>query len=122
MTSKALQGGAGFLQLELPVEVWLASEQVQLGRLLELEPGGVLKLARDPDLPVDLVVNGAVVARGELVVVGSSFGFRVTETVQQTLAGIEEGTSPTPAGNGGEAGATASGEGAGPAEPEGDGE
>jgi flagellar motor switch protein FliN/FliY len=76
----------GFLELELPVEVWLGSEAVPLKRLLDLEPGGVLPLTHDPDGPVDLVVNGAVVASGELVVVDGRFGFRVTETSRRKLA------------------------------------
>jgi len=78
-----------FLDLELPVEVWLATERVPLGRLLDLEPGGVLPLTHDPDGPVDLVVNGAVVASGELVVVDGRFGFRVTSTAQSAIDELE---------------------------------
>lgn len=78
--------GKAFLELELPVEVWLAAEEMPLERLLDLEPGGTLPLARDPDGPVDLVVNGVSVASGELVVVDGHFGFRVTASAQQRLA------------------------------------
>lgn len=74
------------MELELPVEVWLASEEVPLQRLLELEPGDLLPLSKDPDGPVDLVVNGSVVASGELLVVDGKFSFRVTATAQQKLA------------------------------------
>lgn len=77
-----------FLELEFPVEVWLASEEVPLERLVDLEPGGLLPLTKDPDGPVDLVVNGAVVASGELVVVDAKFGFRVTATALQKLANL----------------------------------
>lgn len=90
--------GTAFLNLEFPVEVWLAEEAVPLGRLLDLEPGGVLALSRDPDAPVDLVVDGTVVASGELVVVDGKFAVRVTETASQKLAELggasgEEATS-----------------------------
>lgn len=98
MTDKSL--GSGFLDLELRAEVWLATEDVPLGRLLELERGKTLPLARDPDAPVDLVINGAVVASGELVVVDDHFGFRVTKTSQQMLAegaGAAHGTEPADA-------------------------
>ena len=81
--------GGAFLGLEFPVEVWLAADSVPLARLLELEPGGLLPLASDPDGPVDLVINGDVVASGELVVVNGKFGFRVTTTAQQRLARME---------------------------------
>ena len=77
------------LELEFPVEVWLASEKIPLERLLRLEPGGVLRLNKDPDGPVDLVVNGSVVASGELVVVDGSFGFRIGSTEEETIADLE---------------------------------
>jgi flagellar motor switch protein FliN/FliY len=77
-----------FLELEFPVEVWLASEEVPLERLVDLEPGGLLPLTKDPDGPVDLVVNGSIVASGELVVVDARFGFRVTSTALQKLANL----------------------------------
>jgi len=83
--------GSRFLDLELPVEVWLASEEVPLERLLDLEPGGVLPLARDPDGPVDLVVNEVVVASGELVLVDGKFGLRVASTALQKLATLDPG-------------------------------
>ncbi len=78
--------GRGFSDLEVPVEVWLASEELPLGRLLDLEPGGTLPLSRDPDDPVDLVINNTVVASGELVVVDGHFALRVTSGPQQKLA------------------------------------
>ena len=81
--------GTAFLELELTVEVWLATEKVPLEQLLNLEPGGILPLSHDPDGPVDLVVNGIVVASGELVVVEGRFGFRVTRTAQQKLDELE---------------------------------
>ncbi|MBZ5637235.1 MAG: FliM/FliN family flagellar motor switch protein [Acidobacteriia bacterium] len=81
--------GGAFLELEFPVEVWLAAETVPLERLLDLEPGGLLPLSKDPDGPVDLVVNREVVASGELVIVDGKFGFRVTTTALQRLARIE---------------------------------
>jgi flagellar motor switch protein FliN/FliY len=81
--------GNRFLDLELPVEVWLASEEVPLGQLLDLEPGGMLALSRDPDGPVDLVVNDVVVASGELVIVEGKFGLRVASTALQKLAALD---------------------------------
>jgi hypothetical protein len=94
MTDRNL--GSGFLDLELRAEVWLATEDVPLGRLLELDRGKTLPLARDPDAPVELVINGAVVAAGELVVVDGHFGFRVTRTSQQLLAGLPASAGARP--------------------------
>ena len=84
----ASPGGALF-DIEFPVEVWLASEEVTLGQLLDLRPGEVLALSRDPDAPVDLVANGTTVASGELVVVDGRFGLRITSTAAQKLAKLE---------------------------------
>jgi flagellar motor switch protein FliN/FliY len=85
-----------FFGLEFPVEVWLASERVPLERLLDLAPGAFLTLAKDPDAPVDLVINGETVATGELVVVEGKFGLRITTTAhataQQRLARLDGGT------------------------------
>jgi flagellar motor switch protein FliN/FliY len=79
---------ADWLALEFPAEVWLAAEPVTLGALLDLKPGEALSLTRSPDDPVDLVVNGVRVARGELVVVDGRFGLRITEAATQKLAKV----------------------------------
>jgi flagellar motor switch/type III secretory pathway protein FliN len=89
-----------FLDLEFPVEVWLASEEVPLERLVDLEPGGLLPLSKNPDGPVDLVVNGSIVASGELVVVDGKFGFRVTTTALQKIANLGSGAPANPAAKG----------------------
>ena len=81
--------GAAFLEMEFPAEVWLASEEVPLGRLLDLQPGDVMALAKEPEAEVDLVVNGVTVASGELVVIDGSFGLRVTKTTTQKIAELD---------------------------------
>jgi flagellar motor switch protein FliN/FliY len=75
------------LRLLADVEVELA---VELGRvklplrdLLALGPGAVLELDRAADAPVDVLVNGCLVARGEVVVIDGEFGVRVTAVVER---------------------------------------
>lgn len=85
---------SAFLDLELNAEVWLASEKIPLSRLLELHRGEVLELTQDPEGPVDLVVNGTVVASGELVIVDGKFGFQCTKTAQQQIAELENTLPP----------------------------
>lgn len=80
-----------FLEMEFPAEVWLASADVPLGKLLDLREGEVLTLPDNPEESVDLVVNGVIVAKGELVVVEGRFGLRVTSTATQLLAGLQDG-------------------------------
>jgi flagellar motor switch protein FliN/FliY len=50
-----------------------------VGELMSLQASSLLKLDRKADYPVDVVLNGAVVARGQLVVVDEHFGVRITE-------------------------------------------
>ncbi len=50
--------------------------------LLELTPGSVVELDRAAGAPADLLVNGRVIARGEVVVVDEDFGLRITELVE----------------------------------------
>jgi flagellar motor switch protein FliN/FliY len=85
------QSGAGdsVLDMEFPVEVWLASERVLLDDLLKLKPGEVLPLTGNPEEKVDLVANGVTLASGELVVVDGKFGVRVTETATRKLAQLD---------------------------------
>ena len=44
-------------------------------------PGSLIELSRQPDDPVDVLINGRLVARGEVVVVGGNYGVRVTQVV-----------------------------------------
>jgi flagellar motor switch protein FliN/FliY len=53
--------------------------EMPLGELLKLTPGSILELNRPADAPVDLLVNGKQIAKGEVVVVDGNFAFRITE-------------------------------------------
>jgi flagellar motor switch protein FliN/FliY len=55
-----------------------------LREVLRLGPGSVLELDRDISQPVDLRINGVLVARGEVVVVQDRFAVRIRELVQPT--------------------------------------
>lgn len=78
------QGSANLdLMMELPLEVVveLGQATLPLSTVLSLGPGSVIELTRRPGEPLDLYVNGQLVARGEVVVLNETFGFRVTEVV-----------------------------------------
>jgi flagellar motor switch protein FliN/FliY len=69
--------------LDLPLEV-----QVELGRtrmsiqdLLAQAPGSVIELDKVAGEPLDILVNGRLLARGEAVVVNEKFGVRITDIV-----------------------------------------
>lgn len=66
----------------LDVTVELGRTRMTVRELLSLCRGTVLELDRAAGSPADLLVNGRVVARGEVVVVDEDFGLRVTEIVE----------------------------------------
>jgi flagellar motor switch protein FliN/FliY len=65
--------------VELTVEV--GRTHMSLGETMSLGPGSVVTLDRLADKPVDLLVNGRPIARGEVVVIDEQFGLRITEVV-----------------------------------------
>jgi flagellar motor switch protein FliN len=70
----ALQG------VKVSLTVVLGHVKLSLGDLMELKEASLLEVDREVDAPVDVVIDGHIVARGQLVVVGDQFGVRVTET------------------------------------------
>jgi flagellar motor switch protein FliN/FliY len=72
--------------VELAVEIGRTS--MTIGETLELGPGSIVSLNRLAGEPVDLLVNGRPIARGEVVVVDEEFGLRVTEIVSASTAAV----------------------------------
>ena len=69
--------------LNIPVQVSLelGKAKMDLRELLQLGQGSVVELERMIDEPLDVLVNGALVARGEVVVVDNKFAIRLTDIV-----------------------------------------
>ena len=70
------------LEVELDAQVRFGTRELELKDLLELGPGDVVELDRNVVDPVDLIVGGRIVARGEVVLVNGNFGLRVTEVAE----------------------------------------
>ncbi len=68
-----------FNSVKVGVTVVLGEAQTSLGELMNLKPGATLKVDRTVNCPVDLLVNGNIVARGQLVAVDDNFGVCITE-------------------------------------------
>src|SRR4051794_11757747 len=68
---------------DVPVElaVEIGRTRMTIGETLGLGPGSIVTLNRMAGEPVDLLVNGRPIARGEGVVMDEEFGLRVTEVV-----------------------------------------
>jgi len=69
------------MDIELPIVIELGRTQMSLKRILELGPGAIVEMDRLAGEPVDILINGKVVARGEVVVVDENFGVRIIALV-----------------------------------------
>jgi flagellar motor switch protein FliN/FliY len=71
------------LLMDVPMEVSveLGRTDLQVKEILDLGAGSIIELERLAGEPVDLLVNGRLVARGEVVVIDENFGVRVTSIV-----------------------------------------
>ena len=77
-----LRGGLDMLHdVEMEVSAELGRTRMSVRELLSLNPGAVVELDRAAGSPADLLVNGRLIARGEVVVVDENFGIRITEIV-----------------------------------------
>ena len=71
------------LDVALEVSVELGRSHMSIGEILALRTGSVIELDKLAGEPVDVSVNGTLVARGEVVVVDEKFGVRITEVVSK---------------------------------------
>ena len=69
--------------LEISVEIGTARRKVK--DILEFTQGTIIELERQAGAPVDIVVNGNLIARGDVVVIDDNFAVRITEIVKSKL-------------------------------------
>jgi flagellar motor switch protein FliN/FliY len=81
-SAATLRGGLDMLHdVEMEVSAELGRTRMSVRELLSLTPGAIVELDRAAGSPADLLVNGRLIARGEVVVVDENFGIRITEIV-----------------------------------------
>lgn len=88
LSSESIAGEQGSLDLLMDIALELS---VELGRsmvpvrdVLRFAQGSLIQLNKLAGEPVDVLVNGKLIARGEVVVVDDSFGVRLTEIVSES--------------------------------------
>lgn len=69
--------------LEISVEIGTAKRKVK--DILEFQQGTIIELERQAGAPVDVVVNGNLIARGDVVVIDDNFAVRITEIVKSNF-------------------------------------
>lgn len=69
--------------LDIPVRLSMevGSTSISIRKLLQLNKGSVVELARVAGEPLDVLVNGTLIARGEVVVVNDKFGVRLLDVI-----------------------------------------
>lgn len=72
--------------LDIPVTLAMevGSTQISIRNLLQLNQGSVIELNRLAGEPLDVLVNGTLIAHGEVVVVNEKFGIRLTDVISPT--------------------------------------
>ena len=71
------------LDVTLQVTVELGRARMKIGEILGLRNGSVIELDRLAGEPADILINGTLIAKGEVVVVDEKFGVRIIEVVSR---------------------------------------
>ncbi|MCR5536544.1 MAG: flagellar motor switch protein FliN [Succinivibrio sp.] len=71
--------------LDIPVTITMevGHSKISIRNLLQLNQGSVIELERLAGEPLDVLVNGTLIAHGEVVVVNDKFGIRLTDVISQ---------------------------------------
>ncbi len=71
--------------LDIPVTITMevGHAKISIRNLLQLNQGSVIELERMAGEPLDVLVNGTLIAHGEVVVVNDKFGIRLTDVISQ---------------------------------------
>jgi flagellar motor switch protein FliN/FliY len=79
---KAVQANLGLvMDVELSCTLRFGQRQLSLREILDLASGSVVELDRQVDEPVELILDGRVIARGEAVIIDGNYGLRVTQVL-----------------------------------------
>lgn len=69
------------LDIPVTISMEIGSTKINIRNLLQLNQGSVVELDRMAGEPLDVVVNGTLIAHGEVVVVNEKFGIRLTDII-----------------------------------------
>jgi flagellar motor switch protein FliN/FliY len=81
LTQRQEQSLAVIMDIPVTLSLELGRNRISIRELLQLTQGSIVKLDRPAGEPLDILVNGCLVARGEVVVVNERFGVRITDIV-----------------------------------------
>lgn len=73
------------MDVELELSAILGSTDMSIKKILELTKGSIIELENKTAEPIDLLVNGKLIGKGEVVIIEDNFGLRITDTVDEGL-------------------------------------
>ena len=73
------------MDVPLEVTVELGRTKKSISEILDFGPGKIIELNKLAGEPIDILVNGKYVAKGEVVVIEESFGVRITEIINSKI-------------------------------------
>lgn len=71
-------GLENLLDVPVSITVLIGTTSMSLGELVALGPGSLIPLDREAHEPADILVNGRVIARGEVVTIDNTYGVRIS--------------------------------------------
>ncbi|CZF77181.1 flagellar motor switch protein FliN [Grimontia marina] len=74
----------GILDIPVTISMEVGRTNINIRNLLQLNQGSVVELDRLAGESLDVLVNGTLIAHGEVVVVNDKFGIRLTDVISQT--------------------------------------
>jgi len=84
MTPEELSRLDSILDIPVTISMEVGRSKINIRNLLQLNQGSVVELERIAGEPLDVLVNGTLIAHGEVVVVNDKFGIRLTDVISQT--------------------------------------
>ena len=73
------------MDVPLKISVELGSAKRKVRDILEFTQGTIIELERQAGAPVDIIVNGNLIAKGDVVVIDDNFAVRITEIIKSKL-------------------------------------
>ncbi|MDA7745912.1 flagellar motor switch protein FliN [Psychromonas sp.] len=84
MSEEELSRLDSILDIPVTISMEVGRSKINIRNLLQLNQGSVVELERVAGEPLDVLVNGTLIAHGEVVVVNDKFGIRLTDVISQT--------------------------------------
>ena len=73
------------MDVPLQISVEIGSTKKKIKDILEFSQGTIIELERQAGAPVDVMVNGNLIAKGDVVVVDDNFAIRITEIINNNI-------------------------------------